>query len=246
MNKLDSLLESRASTHSLTKVKALAKQSAEGSLTSFSGLFKVGELSDKERVALESLLHEYKEEACDIQKDLHTLISITSEVKAIHNQAAILHGERIKRVQAILKSYRDGAFTAWLYAAYGNRQTPYNFLLYYEFCNSLPVDLKPKADGMPRQVIYALASREAPAEKKQELIRSYAGETKREMLELIRASFPLAQDDKRRTDEGESIVSTLSRTLESYKRLADGVTPERKQEIRRVLKKFLAAIVVEV
>lgn len=65
--------------------------------------------------------------------DLAELSLITSEVKAINNQAAILHGERIKKAQTLLKSYQEGAFSAWLNATYGNRQTPYNLMQYYEF-----------------------------------------------------------------------------------------------------------------
>ena len=243
MNKLDALLNERAGSQgSFSKVRALARQSADGTLTSFSGLFKVGELTATEKGLLESILYQYKEDSCDIQKDLLSLISITCEVKAIHNQATILHGERIKKVQTILKGYRDGAFTAWLYAAYGNRQTPYNFLLYYEFCDALPLELKPKVDTMPRQVIYALASRAAPAEKKQELIRSYTGQTKREMLEFIRATFPLAKEDKRRTNDGEVILSSVIKALNSYRLLQNEIALEKRQEIKRVLKRFLTAI----
>lgn len=243
MSKLEALLNERAGSQgSFSKVKALAKQSADGSLTSFSGLFKVGELTEREKGLLEAILLQYKEESQDIQKDLHTLISITSEVKAIHNQAALLHGERIKRVQTILKAYRDGAFTAWLYAAYGNRQTPYNFLLYFEFCDLVPLDLKTKVDTMPRQIIYALASRQAALEKKLALIKEYSGQTKREMLEYIRASFPLAKGDLRKTDDGEVIHTALIKLLNSYRRLQNEIDSEKKEAIKRTLKRFTAAI----
>jgi hypothetical protein len=243
MSKLDALLSERAGrAQSFSKVQALAKQSADGSLTSFAGLFKVGELSEKEKSFLEAILLQYKEETCDLQKDLESLISITSEVKAIHNQAALLHGERIKRVQAILKPYRDGAFTAWLYAAYGNRQTPYNFLLYFEFCSALPHDLKTKADTMPRQIIYALASREAPPEKKLAFVRDYAGQNKREALEFIRASFPIRENDKRRSNNGDQILNQIISALNSYRRAQNQIDQEKRTEIKRVLKRFLSAL----
>jgi len=243
MAKIDDLLSERISAdQSFSKVKALARQSADGSLTSFSGLFKIGELTEREKGLLESILREYQEGKEDIQKDLHTLISITSEVKAIHNQAALLHGERIKRVQTVLKNYREGAFTAWLYAAYGNRQTPYNFLLYFEFCDALPKEIKTKVDAMPRQAVYALASRQAPLEKKQEIIVAYAGETKRELLELIRASFPLAKEDGRRTDEGQVILGALVKLLHSYERLKEVIPDDQQKEIRRALTRFLSLV----
>ena len=139
------------------------------------------------------------------------LSAITSEVKAINNQAAILHGERIKKAQEILKKYRDGAFSAWLIATYGNRQTPYNFLQYYELHTSLPQTLHPKLDEMPRQAVYTLASRSGPFEKKQEIIKNYQGEPKQELLSLIRKTFPLALDDKRKQDAAEYAIQVLTR-----------------------------------
>ncbi|MDB6082011.1 MAG: hypothetical protein JWO53_1283 [Chlamydiia bacterium] len=243
MTKIDALLNERINAQpSLSKVKALAQRSSDGSLSSFSGLFKVGELTANEKSLLESILREYQDEARDIQPDLQSLISITSEVKAIHNQAALLHGERIKRVQAILKSYRDGAFTAWLYAAYGNRQTPYNFLLYYEFCETLPSDIRPKVDAMPRQAIYALASRKAPVEKKQEFITSYSGQTKREMLDLIRTTFPLDKEDGRKSDDGQMVLTGLVKLFHSFKRLKSEIEPEKQEEIKSMLTRFLQLV----
>ena len=86
--------------------------------------------------------------------DLEFLTTITSEVKAINNQAIILHGERIKQcTRTFLTKYRDGAFSAWLISTYGNRQTPYNFLQYYEFYQSLNLELQKRMDDMPRQVV---------------------------------------------------------------------------------------------
>jgi len=146
MTKVNSLLSQRLkmATEKLSKMTSLVEMSSSGNLSSFSGVFRVTPLSEKEQEALQQLLQEYGSEKQDIQNDLDTLSSITAEVKAINNQAIILHGERIKRAQDILKSYRDGAFSAWLIASYGNRQTPYNFLQYYELYTSLPQQLHPK------------------------------------------------------------------------------------------------------
>src|SRR6185437_5934673 len=114
------------------------KQSANGNLSSFSGVFSIADLSNHEKSSIETILKDYAIDPENLDDDLAHLISITSEVKAINNQAALLHGERIKKAHTILTRYRDGAFTAWLIAAYGNRQTPYNFLQYFEFCEAMP------------------------------------------------------------------------------------------------------------
>ncbi|MBS0628405.1 MAG: CT583 family protein, partial [Verrucomicrobia bacterium] len=171
----------------------------------------VSALNEKELESLKILLQEYKEEDQDIHQDLLLLSSLTSEVKAINNQAAILHGERIKKAQEILKKYKEGAFTFWLIQTYGNRQTPYNFLQYFELYQQLPQTLLPKLDEMPRQAAYTLASRLGPFPLKEEIIKNYNGETKQVLLEYIRKSFPLSSQDKRAQDLGSNLIKGLQK-----------------------------------
>ena len=139
MSKVNELLTQRLKKNEASpKMTAMAHQSANGNLTSFAGVFGVSELNEHERSKIEEILKNYAVDVDDISRDLSSLISITSEVKAINNQAALLHGERIKKAHTIFTRYRDGAFTAWLISAYGNRQTPYNLMQYYEFCEAMP------------------------------------------------------------------------------------------------------------
>ena len=136
------------------KMSALAERSTSGNLSSFAGVFRVASLSDSEKNILSEILNNHKaKENVNVDTDFDQLVAITSEVKAITNQAVLLHGERIQKAQTLLKNYEEGAFTAWLIAIYGNRQTPYNFLKYYEFYTSMPQDLRHKIDTMPRQAI---------------------------------------------------------------------------------------------
>ena len=203
-----------------SKMTELAEISSKGNLSSFAGVFKVSPLTSQEKEDLEALLNDYKSEsAYPIDDDLKTLSSLTSEIKAINNQAAILHGERIQKAQDILKKYRDGAFSAWLINTYGNRQTPYNFLQYYEFYLQLPTKLHPKLDEMPRQAIYTLASRDAPFDQKEEILKNYNGETKNEVLSLIRKTFPLEERDGRREDLGEQALISLRKLEELFTHL---------------------------
>jgi hypothetical protein len=166
---------------------------------------------------------------------MRQLASLTSEVKAINNQAAILHGERIKKAQEILKNYRDGAFSAWLVAAYGNRQTPYNFLQYYELTLTLPQMLHAKLDAMPRQAVYALASRTGPLEKKEAIIQNYNGEPKQELLLMIRKEFPLSKDDKRAGDLADTAISTLLRLCALLKNGSFSPKMPQKKMIKQLL-----------
>lgn len=125
---------------------------------------------------------------------------------------------------------------------YGNRQTPYNFLFFYEFWQTLSQDHRKIADIMPRQALYTLASRNAPLEKKQKLIESYKGETKREMLEIIRKRFPLEKDDKRAKDEGGAILTQLVQLFHTFKRMRETIHQEKKTEIKNMLSRFLEII----
>lgn len=193
------------------KMAEMTKQSVNGNLSGFSGIFNPTQLSPMEREWIHTLLVTHAEEKENISDDLEQLLTITSEVKAINNQAALLHGERIKRAHAILADYRDGAFTAWMIAAYGNRQTPYNLWQYYEFCEAMPKPLRPKIEAMPRQAIYTLATRQGPLEHKQKIVETYHGQTKVQLLEEIREAFPLDQQDKRSTPPGEVLVQTLKK-----------------------------------
>ncbi len=182
------------------------------------------------------LLERYASETQeDLDHDHRSLIAITSEVKAISNQAALLHGERIKRAQTILKQYQEGAFSAWLMTTYGNRQTPYNFLQYFEFHRSMPKSLHPQIELMPRQAIYTLASRDGDYEEKRVIVENYEGQTKNELLELIRQTFPLPETDQRRQSPAEAVLGSLRRLhglLGQRKRL---LKEEEREEIRDML-----------
>jgi hypothetical protein len=242
MAKVNSLLSQRLkqATEKLSKMTTLAELSSNGVLSSFSGVFRVAPLPINEQESLKEILTQHSEENQNIHDDLFALLAITSEVKAINNQAAILHGERIKKAQEILKKYRDGAFSSWLIAIYGNRQTPYNFLQYYELYTSLPQILHSKLEEMPRQAAYTLASRNGAFEKKEKIIKDYAGQAKHELLALIRDAFPLSSEDKRRQDLGEVAISSLARLHKLLKNSKFRPTEKQKHELSKLLSSLLS------
>lgn len=239
MAKLSAILQQRFFKREKPNMTVIAEKATDPTLTVFSGLFNMEGLGDKEKQNLADILHRFAEdETIDVSQDLTHLISLTSEIKAINNQAAILHGERIKKAQTILKKYRDGAFTAWLLASYGNRQTPYNFLQYYEFYSSIPKNLQTQLESMPRQAVYTLASREGTFEKKEEIVRNYSGESKQEMISLIRTLFPLDETDKRRENLGESAAKQLQKLLEILEQKPLVLTRQQKGSLKNSLKRF--------
>jgi hypothetical protein len=244
MAKVQDLLSSRCKTgpKKSSKMAALAEQTARGERSGFAGLFSVTDLSDGEKDALESILDRYSTGEQDLTEDLASLVSITSEVQAINNQAALLHGERIKRAQTILKRYSDGAFTAWLIETYGNRQTPYNLLQYYEFYTAVSAPLRKIIETMPRQAIYTLASREAKLEDKCQLVENYSGQTKAELLALIRETFPLNDDDGRRTDSGEATLSALRKAAQLLGKRTSSMTRNQRDELLKLLEELRTKI----
>lgn len=240
MVKVNSLLSERLkrATDKLSKMTTLVERSSSGNLSSFSGVFQVAPLNEKEQESLASLLDQYKSEAQEIKEDLSQLSTLTAEVKAINNQAIILHGERIKKAQNILKNYLDGAFSAWLMAIYGNRQTPYNFLQYYELHTALPGDLHHKLGEMPRQAVYSLASREGNQDQKERIIKNYNGEPKQELLKLIRETFPLADNDRRAQDIAELAIKELRRLFSHLASSSFTPSPKQKCQLQQILKEL--------
>jgi hypothetical protein len=219
----------------VSKMSHLAERSQEGALSSFSGIFQVGELSSDEKKRIEEILHSFSEKQSRIADDLEQLLFLTSEVKAITHQAVLLHGERIQKAQQILRHYKEGAFTSWLIATYGNRQTPYNFLRYFEFWQLLNSKQKAQAELMPRQAIYSLASREGELEKKMELIESFSGQTKTELLRLIRDLFPLSDKDRRKTSFALTFTQHLERLLDQANRRPCRFTKKQKEHVVELL-----------
>ena len=240
MAKLSALLSKRmkGSSKDETKMDKLAKRSSSGDLSTFSGMFGMSTLSPSEKEELKSILAEHCKAGNSIDGDLETLTILTSEVKAIANQAILLHGERIQKAQKILGDYHDGAFSSWLTATYGNRQTPYNFLQYFEFYTKLGKDHRLQVEEMPRQVVYTLASREGDEEKKIEIIEKYHNETKEELLSKIRESFPLPKTDKRSGTSSEKLLKSLQSLLKTAARPSFTPSIEQKSQIETLLEEI--------
>jgi len=208
------------------------------------------DLSVSEKAGLEELLLRHSienEESADkdneiFQRDLFSLIALTNEVKSIQHQSALFHGERIKKAHEILTRYRDGAFTTWLLAAYGNRQTPYKFLRYYEFHGEMPKVLQEKLETMPQAAVCMLASRDGSPESKMAIIKQYQGETKQEMAEKIRDTFPLDSSDKRAKNYGEDAICSLRAVVKAVWHPSAVISAEQKDAIHEMLEQISAKI----
>ena len=185
-----------------TKIRDLAEKSAQGSISGFQGIFQVTPAGVDQIEQLSKSLETYRQDSSlkssnTFKADVEQLMHLMQEVKAISHQALLLHGQRIQKAQEILKHYREGAFTAWLLLAYGNRQTPYNLLQYFEFFQALPPQYRQSVENLPRQVVYQLASRREPLNKKLALIDLFAEHSKADYLHILRREMPLRAKDCR-------------------------------------------------
>jgi hypothetical protein len=225
-----------------SKMATLAEKSAGGGLTSFSGLFPTSELTPNEKKTLEEILSMHAKDQAMITADLKILVALTAEVKAINHQAALLHGERIKKAQELFANYKEGAFSAWLIATYGNRQTPYNLMQYYDFYQALPTPLRAKVTEMPRQAIYSLASRAGDIAAKHKLIAQYQGQTKNDLLYEIRALFPLPVQDKRRENIGNQAITLLEKAHTLLQRSRARLSKEQKEALKELLQLLSSTI----
>ena len=235
MSKLNSLFTKRFKSEKKEKMTELVQRSNAGQLSSFAGIFQVSPISDQEKILLKRLLETYQTADTNLSVDLSELTIITSEVKAISNQAIILHGERIKKAQQILKKYRDGAFSDYLMKVYGNRQTPYNFLLYYDLYSKASKEQQKIMSDMPRQVIYSLSSRKISQKEKEAFIKDYQGETKAELLHRLRQSFPLPPKDRRNANRAKQVVNLLKTAVSVTADRNTSFSLKEKEEVKSLI-----------
>lgn len=159
------------------------------------------ELSEEEKRSIEKMMsYDYHQTTIaedQVVKDIEQLKSITKQIKSISAQNVLLHGERIQQAQRLLSNYRDGAFSHWLMETYGNRQTPYSMLRYYEFYQSAPKDTQVLIESAPKKAVYLLASRNVDDTRKLDFIREYGTYTQNDLVTLIQETFPTKQPSSR-------------------------------------------------
>jgi hypothetical protein len=160
------------------------------------------ELTEQEKINIQKILVEDYQPGTisesQVSQHVEHLTNITKQIKSISAQSILLHGERIKQAQDLLSNYREGAFTKWLMSTYGNRQTPYSMLRYYEFYQSAPKETRPLIESAPKKAVYLLASRDGDKNKKLELIKNHGNSTQSDFLLLIQSTFPIPETDKRK------------------------------------------------
>jgi hypothetical protein len=172
-----------------------------------------------------------------VQEHIQKLTDLTRQIKSISAQSVLLHGERIKQAQEILKDYREGAFTKWLMATYGNRQTPYSMLRYYELYQEAPISHKALIESAPKKAIYLLASRDGDFNKKLELIKQHGSSPQSNLVQLIQETFPVPESDQRKPLNAATIDS-ISKACEKLEKRKQYLTQKDMQELSNIIQKL--------
>ena len=95
---------------------------------------------------------------------------------------------------------------------------------------------------MPRQAIYSLSSRNISEEKKIAFIENYKGETKSELLEKLRLSFPLEKKDKRNPNKAKTLIDLLNQALKVVRDPLFKPTEDEKNLINTLQNKLMESI----
>ena len=95
---------------------------------------------------------------------------------------------------------------------------------------------------MPRQAIYTLASRDAPLKDKQQIVKNYSGQTKAELLSLIRERFPLEDEDQRKQSIADSALQALKKVFNQLDRKNLKLTRKQKRQLNEILDEIYVTI----
>lgn len=220
------------------------------SASGFRGMFGDFQLGEKDKINLQLILNEHYQPSQipeeQVVNDYEELIRITSEIKAINSQSVLLHGERIKKAQDLLKNYRNGAFSEWLVATYGNRSTPYGMLRYFELYMAVPHHAKAKIDHIPKKAVYILASIDADINTKIKIIENYEGENQKDIILLIKEILPTIESDKRRRKtSNENAFQTIEELLKKLLKRKDFFTDTDKITVNSLFDQFKLLISID-
>ncbi|NGX59125.1 MAG: hypothetical protein KR126chlam3_00270 [Chlamydiae bacterium] len=195
------------------------------SKAAFRAEFISAPLSEEESSQIHLLLETSSQEGQfsseKVDEDHHVLTEITTQIRAIEKQSVLLHGERIFKAQNVLKKYHDGTFSKWLNLAYGNRQTPYRMLQFYDLFSRLEKDEKELMSSMPKRAAYVLASRAGEIEKKVEIIKAHHDSPPNEIIKAVQEAFPLKESDRRKSFHRVSDADLLRLILPNIRKLKD-------------------------
>ena len=231
----------------LQKSKPTNVPTPRAPISPFNGLFNVQELNEKENRAIEKILVDgyepgfFGEETVEV--DTNELKRITKELKAISKQGVILIGERIAKAREILKKYKEQSFRDWLTLTYGSFKSGYNYVSFYDLHESLPDHLKGKLKEMPAKAAYVLASKDAPIERKAEIVEHHASEPAQNIITIIQET--LGTDQARKSNRKpviDKILNSMEKEVLKLSRRKEYMDPGQKQRMQDLIDQLRSII----
>lgn len=199
------------------------------------------DLTNEEKVFIQKLLIDdfqpgrLSEKA--VEQHVEQLTTLTKQIKSISAQSVLLHGERIKQAQDLLKDYREGCFSKWLMKIYGNRQTPYSMLRFYEFYQSAPQETRPIIETMPKKAVYLLASRAGDQQKKLDIVRNHSKSSQSDLVLLIQDTFPVETNNTRKP-LNMTTLSVIEKACQKLEKRSKYLSDEDRSNIQQLIQRL--------
>lgn len=214
-------------------------------VNNFNSIFDIKPLDASESNRIELLLVEnylpgiMPEES--VEKDLHSLKAITSEIRSIGRQGTILMGERVYKAREILKNYREGTFLKWIDSTFGTRRTGYNVLSYFELHRDLPdLELKEKFKKLSLKSAYLLANRKGGLEIKANIVQEYKECGYKEFSKIIQEKLPTSEKDKRaKRNSIDRLVTLMQNSVKELSKKKNNLKDSHKKSLNEI-KHFIA------
>lgn len=216
--------------------QAVVSKASVNSAPSMIGIPLDTNLSKEEQSKLKSLIEDYAKPKSKRDKvsDLTQLGNLSREIKTINAQSVLLHGERILKARDLLKNYKDGCFTKWLFLVYGTRARPYCYLNYFLFHKSLKPSLKVSLERMPKSASYLLASRGGDMSVKEDILKNHSNEKQKKLVSIIKTNFPLDDKDKRKKDSLSKDLELLETVCNRLQRQKDKLSKQQSVKLKKL------------
>jgi hypothetical protein len=173
--------------------------------------------------------------------DLKEILDLSKRIKSIKAQEALIVGEAVKKAQTVLSNYSSGVFSEWLVELFGNVQTPYNFLRFFELYTLLKERSQKEYLSIPRRAAYKLAKVEGSTEQKEEFISLGKNKNASSLEEEIDILFPKSQRaTKTRKVSPENIPESLEKILSKTLGRVEHIDTDKQKKLAKLLVKILS------
>ncbi|ANH79176.1 CT583 family protein [Candidatus Chlamydia sanziniae] len=151
-------------------------------------------LNPNESEQLNNLFVDEVASSCkDYSKILHSIKTLTCQIKSIQKQHVLLIGEKIYKARKLFQilGSSEGTFSSWIDLVFHTKSSAYNALAYYELFINLPnKESQCLLQSIPYKAAYLLASRKGPIGDKITVIKKIQGLSNTAAIALLNKYLP--------------------------------------------------------